>query len=70
MDIKGRIGVGHRVIHEMEGYQMSKPKAIPVPEAQEQPKQRKDPDRGGQEPLSGSHRAKIRKQDGHFNPEG
>ncbi|MGV2787029.1 small acid-soluble spore protein P, partial [Clostridium perfringens] len=27
---------------------MSKPKAIPVPEAQEQPKQRKDPDRGGQ----------------------
>lgn len=58
------------MIHEMEGYQMSKPKAIPVPEAQEQPKQRKDPDRGGQEPLSGSHRAKIRKQDGHFNPEG
>ncbi|KOR75800.1 hypothetical protein [Paenibacillus solani] len=49
---------------------MSKPKSIPVPEAQEQPRQRKDRDRGGQEPLSGSHRAKIRKQDGHFNPEG
>jgi len=49
---------------------MSKPKSIPVPEAQETPRRRDDRDRGGQEPLSGSHKAKIRKQDGHFNPEG
>ncbi|MBP1896325.1 small acid-soluble spore protein P (minor) [Paenibacillus lactis] len=55
---------------ETEDCTMSKPKAIPVPEAQETPQRRDDRDRGGQEPLSGSHKAKIRKQDGHFNPEG
>ncbi|MBO2946047.1 small acid-soluble spore protein P [Paenibacillus sp. F411] len=50
---------------------MSKPKAIPVPEAQEPRRQRKDNDHGGnQEPNTGSHRAKIAKQSGHFNPEG
>lgn len=48
---------------------MSKPKSIPVPEAQE-PRRREDHDRGVQQPLSGSHKAKIRKQDGHYNPEG
>ncbi len=49
---------------------MSKPKAIPVPEAQDQPKRHKEHDKSQQEPLSGSHKAKIHKQDGHFNPEG
>ena len=49
---------------------MSKPKAIPVPEAQE-PKRRKDDGDGGmQEPMTGSHRAKIHKQSGKYNPEG
>ncbi|MGG1878631.1 MULTISPECIES: small acid-soluble spore protein P [Paenibacillus] len=49
---------------------MSKPKSVPVPEAQEPKREREEQHRGGQEPLSGSHRAKIRKQSGNFNPEG
>ncbi|WP_054955425.1 hypothetical protein [Paenibacillus dakarensis] len=50
---------------------MSKPKSIPVPEAQEPQRRRKDNGGGGmQEPMTGSHRAKIHKQSGNYNPEG
>lgn len=50
---------------------MSKPKSIPVPEAQEPQRRQKDNGNGGtQEPMTGSHRAKIHKQSGNFNPEG
>lgn len=49
---------------------MSKPKSVPVPEAQEPNRESRDHDRGLQEPLSGSHRVKIRKQSGNYNPEG
>ena len=50
---------------------MSKPKSIPVPEAQENRPRRKHSERSAQqEPMTGSHRAKIHKQSGNFNPEG
>ncbi|WP_422659065.1 small acid-soluble spore protein P [Paenibacillus sp. EC2-1] len=49
---------------------MSKPKSIPVPEAQEPQRKRKESGGGMQEPMTGSHRAKTQKQSGHFNPEG
>ncbi|NMO97885.1 small acid-soluble spore protein P [Paenibacillus lemnae] len=50
---------------------MSKPKSVPVPEAQAPQRRRKNNGAGGnQEPMTGSHRAKIAKQSGNFNPEG
>lgn len=50
---------------------MSKPKAIPVPEAQhnEGPKHRDDHD-SMQEPLSGSKKVKNRNHVDHLNKEG
>ncbi|MFB5679209.1 small acid-soluble spore protein P [Paenibacillus terreus] len=49
---------------------MSKPKSIPVPEAQETQHRDRDHDRGMQEPLSGSKKVKNRNHVDHHNPEG
>lgn len=52
---------------------MSKPKAIPVPEAQqdEQRRHRRDDDENTmQEPLSGSKKVKNRNHVDHLNKEG
>ncbi|MDP4099247.1 small acid-soluble spore protein P [Paenibacillus sp. P96] len=49
---------------------MSKPKSIPVPEAQEPQHRDRDRGRGIQEPLSGSKKVKNRNHVDHNNPEG
>ncbi|MDR9857678.1 small acid-soluble spore protein P [Paenibacillus sp. VCA1] len=51
---------------------MSKPKAIPVPEAQrrEQRQHRRDDENTMQEPLSGSKKVKNRNHVDHLNKEG
>ncbi|OZB89995.1 small acid-soluble spore protein P [Paenibacillus sp. XY044] len=50
---------------------MSKPNAVPVPEAQEQEPRNRDRERSGmQEPLSGSKKVKNRNHVGHLNREG
>ncbi|MGR6541291.1 small acid-soluble spore protein P [Paenibacillus tundrae] len=50
---------------------MSKPKAVPVPEAQPS-KQNRQPSKGSsmQEPLSGSKKVKNQNHVDHLNPEG
>ncbi|MDO7908694.1 small acid-soluble spore protein P [Paenibacillus sp. JX-17] len=48
---------------------MSKPKTIPVPEAQDTPPRRKHSG-GQQEPLSGSKKVKNHNHVDHLNPEG
>ncbi|MGQ8875771.1 small acid-soluble spore protein P [Paenibacillus sp. TSA_86.1] len=50
---------------------MSKPKAIPVPEAQETHKQHHSSKHSSlQEPLSGSKKVKNQNHVDHLNPEG
>ncbi|MEK3784820.1 MULTISPECIES: small acid-soluble spore protein P [Paenibacillus] len=50
---------------------MSKPKAVPVPEAQDNKSRRNDDRSGGmQEPLSGSKKVKNRNHVDHLNPQG
>lgn len=50
---------------------MSKPKSIPVPEAQDNRQHRQSPKRSSmQEPLSGSKKVKNQNHVDHLNPEG
>lgn len=51
---------------------MSKPKAVPVPEAQDSRQNHRDSrkDSTMQEPLSGSKKVKNRNHVSHLNPEG
>jgi small acid-soluble spore protein P (minor) len=57
----------------MGGIPMSKPKAIPVPEAQREEQREHHRNTGGnsmQEPLSGSKKVKNRNHVDHLNKEG
>ncbi|MEC0093404.1 small acid-soluble spore protein P [Paenibacillus macquariensis] len=49
---------------------MSKPKAIPVPEAQEKHQRNDNDSNAMQEPLSGSKKVKNRNHVGHLNKQG